>query len=103
MFQALIARFADTPLCQGLCTSSGTGLPAVTAGKSQIDIVIQLVFGVIGAVALILIIVGAIQMVTSQGDPQSANRARNTIIYAIVGLVIALSAEIIVTFVLGRI
>ena len=99
---ATVTKLASD-LCQGLCTSNNTGLPSVQAGKSQVDTALQIVFGVIGAMALIFIIIGGIQFVTSQGDPQSANKARNTILYSVVGLVVALSAEVIVTFVLGKI
>lgn len=97
----LVTRFAD--LCEGQCTSKGTGLPAIGAGKSQLTAISQLVFGIIGAVAVIMIIIAGIQFAASQGDPQGAAKARNTIIYSVVGLVVAISAEVIVTFVLGRV
>ncbi len=90
-------------VCQGLCTGTNTGLPNVTAGSDQLSKVLQIVFGIIGAVALIWVIIAGLQFVTSQGDPQATAKARQTIIYAIIGLVIALSAEVIVKFVLGRV
>jgi hypothetical protein len=40
--------------------------------------------------------------VTSQGNPETVKKAREAIIAAVIGLVIALSAEIIVSFVLGN-
>lgn len=63
---------------------------------------LQLVFGIAGAVTLLIITVAGIQYVMSQGDPQNTNRARNTIIYALVGLVICVSAFSIVTFALSH-
>jgi hypothetical protein len=43
-----------------------------------------------------------LQLVLSQGDPKSAAQARQTIIYAVIGLVVAISAEVIVTFVIDK-
>lgn len=87
------------------CSTSGcdTHLPIVGASSHSLQAILQIVFGVIGAVALIFVIIAGLQFVTSQGDPQAAAKARQTVIYAIIGLVIALSAEVIVKFVLGRI
>ncbi|HEY1064369.1 MAG TPA: hypothetical protein VGE30_03710 [Candidatus Saccharimonadales bacterium] len=54
-----------------------------------------------GLVAVIFVIYGAVQYLTSQGEPDAANKARSTIISALVGLVIALVAVAFVSF-LGR-
>lgn len=80
-----------------------TGLPTVTAGFSQVHTILQLAFGAIGAIALIIIIIAGLELVTSDGNPKAAASARNTIIYAAVGLLIALSAEVLVTYVLNNI
>ncbi len=104
MFYALLA--SQKILAITNCASArtcDTTLPEVSANSSAVQTGLQLVFGIIGAVALIIIIVAAIQFVTSQGDPNSATRARNTVIYAVIGLIIALAAEAIVTFALNRI
>ena len=79
-----------------------TGLPKVPATQAQVTSALQVLFGVLGAVALIYVIIGAFNFVTSQGDPQATSKARNTIIYAVIGLVIAISAEAIVDFVIGK-
>ena len=52
-----------------------------------------------GLVAIVFVIYGGIQMVTSQGDPESVKHARKTITNALIGLVIALLATAIVAFV----
>jgi len=83
-------------------TDANTGLPKVAANQKQVTVALQVLFGVLGAVALIYILIGAFNFVTSQGDPQGTTKARNTIIYAVIGLVIAVSAEAIVDFVLGK-
>jgi hypothetical protein len=85
----------ETGGCNG-----GTGLPKVTASNANAQAIFQVVFGIMGAIAVIVIIISAIQLVTSQGDPQAVGKARDTIIYAAVGLAIALSAEVLVSFVI---
>lgn len=56
-----------------------------------------------GTIAVIMIVVGGIRYITSDGDPAAASKAKNTIIYALVGLVIATASFSIVNFVIGRI
>ncbi len=86
--------------CSGSC--SDTGLPGSTVSNGTISNLLQIAFGIIGAVAVIFIVIAALQLITSGGNPESAKKARETIIYAVVGLVIAMSAEAIVTFFLNN-
>ncbi|MGZ6004951.1 MAG: hypothetical protein ACXWLH_02255 [Candidatus Saccharimonadales bacterium] len=57
---------------------------------------------VIGAASVIMIIIGGFKFVLSGGDASNVNSARNTVLYAIIGVVIAVSGQIIVKFVLNR-
>ncbi len=93
--QATIQCSKDVPKCD-------TGLPQVALTAGSIQSVLQIVFGVLGAVAVIIIVIAGLQFIASQGDPQGVAKARMTIIYAAIGLGISLMAEAIVTFVLGR-
>lgn len=88
---------------RGTQTCYNTDLPTVAASSSNVKVVLQIIFGIIGTVALIYLLYSAIQFITSQGEPQGISKARQGIIYAIVGLVVALSAELIVTLLLERI
>ena len=83
-------------------TGADLNLPQVTADANTLQNVLALVFGVIAVVAVIYIIVAGFQLITSQGDPQQIAKARQTILFAVIGLVIAISAEVIIFFVLGR-
>lgn len=84
-------------------TVCDTGLPTVAANPNALQFILQIAFGVIGAVALLIILIAALRFVISNGNPETVSRARNTIIYAAVGLVAAVSAELIVTFVLTNV
>jgi len=82
-----------------------TNLPqTVLSGGSggTVSKALQLVFGVMGAVSLLVITIGALKYIVSMGDPQSTAKAKNTIIYAVIGLVISASAFSIVAFVVGK-
>ena len=79
-----------------------TGLPTVSAGQSQLTAILQIVFGIVGAVAVIFIIKAGFGLITSLGNPEALAKARQALIFAGVGLAIALSAELIVTFVINR-
>lgn len=55
----------------------------------------------IGAVSVLMLIYGGIRYTTSGGNAKSVTDAKNTILYAIVGIVVALLAFAIVNFVIG--
>lgn len=65
--------------------------------------VINVILAVVGFVAVIMIIMGGISFITSQGDSSKVTKARNTILYGVVGLVVALLAFAIVNFVLSNV
>ena len=56
----------------------------------------------IGIVAVIMIIIGGFQYIMSTGDQNRTRVAKDTILYAVIGLVVAVLAYSIVNFVLGR-
>lgn len=70
--------------------------------NDKIVIILQIVFATMGAIAILVIAVAGLQYVLSNGDPQKTARAKDTIIYAVIGLVVAIMSFAIVTFVLGR-
>lgn len=55
----------------------------------------------IGAISVIMLIVGGIRYVVSGGDSSAVQNAKNTILYAIVGVVVAILAYAVVNFVIG--
>jgi hypothetical protein len=55
-----------------------------------------------GIIAVIMIILGGIRYTTSNGDQAGVKAAKDTILYAIVGLVVTISGYAIVTWVVGK-
>lgn len=94
-------------LCQGANLQVGNsdcdqGNPDGTV-NSIISTVINIFSLVVGVVSVIMIIIGGLKYITSGGDSGNVSGAKNTILYAIVGLVIVALAQIIVKFVLTRV
>jgi len=73
------------------------------AGQGQIDDAVNIFIAIAATVALLMIVWGGFKYVTSKGDPSATAKARNTIIYAAVGLAICILAFAITTFVLGSV
>ena len=63
--------------------------------------IINTILVVLGMIAVIMIIIGGIRYTTSNGEAAQIQAAKNTILYAVVGLVIAILSFAIVNFVLG--
>lgn len=57
---------------------------------------------ILGAISVIMVIVGGIRYVTSGGDPQQVKAAKDTVLYAVIGIVIAILAYAIVSFVVNQ-
>lgn len=71
-----------------------------TVGNVGYDIVNLLTF-VAGLLAVIFIIVGGIKYASSSGDPKRIESAKQTLLYAVIGLVVAMLARVIIGFVIS--
>ncbi len=101
--ETILKLFAQVKNCpEGSTGNSGclTNLPQVNADGSALQTVLTIVFATISAVTAIIIMVQALNFILSGGDPEKAASARKGIIYAFVGLVVSLSANLIVIFLL---
>lgn len=64
---------------------------------------IQLISFAIGVGAVLVIIIAGLRLVISGGDPKNVSESKNAILYAVVGLVVALLAQTIVFFTISKI
>lgn len=83
--------------CNTDSTQTGSTL-TTTIGKG-----INTVLGLIGIVAVVMMIYGGFQFLTSAGDAAKVAKAKNIVMYSVVGLVVAVLAYAIVNFVLSHI
>lgn len=99
--------YAQADLSQGVSgglAAADTGSSANTKGINGIvTTIINVLLYIIGLISVIMIIIGGIRYATSNGDANSVTAAKNTILYAIVGLVVAIFAWAIVNFVVEQI
>lgn len=80
------------------CRDDGTETPIGVIGR-----IIQVMAIVTGVAAIIVIIIGGLQYILSSGDPSAISNAKNTILYAIIGLAVAASAQLLVRYFVTRI
>lgn len=76
------------------------GLPHASANHNTLETILNVVFTVTASITLLVIVIAGLRYIIARGDPQATAQARETITYAVVGLIITLAAFGIVTFVL---
>lgn len=91
-----------TTQCPEGGNSCDTGLPQVNATSSSLHTIIQVIIGIAGGIAVVMIVLGGMQFITAQGDPSGVAKARKTLVFALVGLIITILAEAIITFVVSK-
>jgi len=79
------------------------GIPKVALDNNVIGTLMSLTFTAIGGVCLLYILIGAIRYATSNGEQKDIAQAKNTILYAVIGLIVSTSAVALIQFVLGSI
>lgn len=89
--------------CEGIAVTGvncGEGEAGLT---STIQAVMNILLFVVGAASVVMLVIGALRYTVSAGDAQAAAAAKNTIIYAIIGIIVAVMAFLIADFVFGEI
>jgi len=100
--------FAQTreDICRGVGLAGGTSDCAEPTTGPSVSSTVKLVVGllsfIVGVAAVIMIIIGGFKYIISGGDSSSISSAKNTILYAVIGLVVAVLAQVIVRFVLNQ-
>lgn len=106
-----VVRAADIQdsLCAGtdFSTVDGTNCAATTGQSTTgvqeaISTIVDILSWIVGVISVIMIIVGGFRYITSGGASDKVTSAKNTIIYAIIGLIIVALAQFIVNFVLAQ-
>lgn len=93
---------AGNPVQNGAESARGTDMPAFLFGDSgTISQITNVLLYIIGAIAVIMIVIGGLRYVISGGDSNQITAAKNTILYAVIGLVVAMLAYAVINFVLG--
>lgn len=84
-------------------TGANTDISSGSAGVTNLISSIVNIFSlIVGMVSVVMIIFGGFRYITSGGDSGKVTSAKNTIIYAVIGLVIVVLAQVIVKFILDK-
>ena len=70
--------------------------------NQMIRLVINIFSLIVGVISVIMIIIGGLKYITSGGDSGNVSGAKNTILYAVIGLIVVALAQVIVRFVLQK-
>ena len=97
----------DAPVFANAKSEVTSGISSVNDGNSTdlpsfITNIVNILLFLAGAIAVIVIIIGGIRYVMSSGDAGQVQAAKNTILYAVVGLVVVIMAYAIVNFVINQ-
>lgn len=93
----------DSGLAGGAGCAKGTDQQTELFGDGgAFTTVTNVLLYVIGAISVIMLIIGGIRYVLSSGDSAAVTSAKNTILYAVVGVIVAILAYAIVNFVIGN-
>ncbi len=87
-----------TGISGGSLPNNGNG----GVGHGEMQKILEIALGIIGAFALLIITVSGFRYITSGGNPEKTAKAKNGLIYSLVGLVVAISAEAIVAYVVNN-
>lgn len=88
-----------------VCPDGATSEVCKAKGESvngPVQNVISTLLVAIGIIAVIMIIIGGIRYTLSNGDASQIKSAKDTVLYAVIGLIVAMLAYAIVNFVVGR-
>ena len=100
-----------TTVCNDSNVTAGSGVSSSAFCKDNsttdpvigtLNLVTNLITGIAGFVAVVMIIVSGFQMVSSSGNPEKISQARTTIIYSIVGLLVVALARIVILFIVRK-
>lgn len=104
-FIQIFAQFQKRENCQSGDKSATcmSVLPEVSANTNTVQNALAILFGAMAAIAIVVIIIAGINFMigASEANTDKILKARRGIIYALVGLIVAISAEVIVFFVIG--
>lgn len=84
------------------CSGSSSAICKATKSDNALGIVgtiTNLLMWALGIVSVIMIVIGGFKYVTSNGDANAIQSAKNTILYSVIGLAIAILGQVIIQFV----
>lgn len=91
------SKLSNTNICQTVTNQTSENPIAATIGS-----IIQILTYVAGVLAIIMMLFSAYRYSTSSGDPNKVGQAKQTLTYALIGIVVVLASESILLFVFHK-
>ena len=107
-FSPLMATEANAAICSGAKDCIGDAVDKSGGNNNTTDLnaliknIVNILLFIVGVASVIMIIIGGLKYTTSAGDQSAITSAKNTILYSIVGLVVAALSFAIVNFVVDK-
>ncbi len=83
--------------------NGGMGVHADEGLTTDVTSLINIGIGLLGILAVVVIILGGVQYMLSNGDSSKVKKAKDTILYGVIGLVIVILAAAIVNFIIAKV
>lgn len=80
-----------------------SGIPKTPATESTLKIILNVVLSISGAVAVLMVVISGFRFITSQGNPNETAKARNGIVFSVIGILVTLFAFSLVNFVIFKV
>lgn len=96
----ILSQFAQDNTIKITANDLNLGGAPTTVGAGNVENILFTVYFWAGIIAVLIIIIGGIRYATSNGDSAQVKSAKNTILYAVVGLVVIIMAAAITQFVI---
>ena len=102
---AFAATDPKASVCEGVGLAGGSCDPDASQSgptvNSTVKLAVNILSFIVGVASVIMIMIGGFKYVISSGDSGNVQGAKNTILYAVIGLIVVALAQVIVRFVLN--
>jgi hypothetical protein len=98
----LLAESSSTVIGRSIAPGCDANCPTSTTFLTTFGLATNLLIFAVGAISVIMVVIGGLRYVLSAGNPSGVNDAKNHILYAVIGVAVAISGYAIVTFVTGH-
>ncbi len=103
VFNDVCSKAPNSTVCKEVKAQESGNKNPLFGPDGVITFIINLMSAIVGIASVIMIILGGLKMVTSGSNPQDVGNAREMVIYAVVGAVLAVTAQLIVRLFLEKI
>lgn len=83
--------------------SNEVTIPQTELKSDDLQNALRFIFGFAGAMAVVAVTYGGFKYVMSRGNADATNKARDTIVFALIGLIIAITSFGIISFVMDNV